>query len=248
MHTKGNTILITGGGTGIGLGLAKSFHELGNKVIIASRRRELLDEVVKKCPGMASYGLDIQKPDEIKSFAEWLKKNFPALNVLINNAGIMKTENLTDQRDFTDMEAIVATNLLGPMRLTAALIPLLVNQPHATIMNVSSGLAFVPMATAPTYCATKAAMHSYTQSLRHQLKYSKIQVIELIPPYVSTHLMHHDEDPGAMPVDLFISEVMEIVKHQHHIHEICVENVKHLRMAAEAISYEKVYRTMNHGR
>lgn len=245
MHTKGNTILITGGGTGIGLGLAKAFHALGNQIVIAGRRRDILDGVAKNCPGMASYGIDIRNPDEIKSFAAWLSRDFPALNMLINNAGVMKAENLLDQSDLPDMEAIIETNLMGPMRLTAALLPALLTQPKAAIINVSSGLGFVPMASTPTYSATKAALHSYTQCLRFQLRKTKIKVVELIPPYVATDLMGGASDPHAMPLDAFIAEVMELIKSHPTATEICVENVKHLRYAGESINYEKIFKTLN---
>ena len=135
----------------------------------------------------------------------------------MNNAGIMRPENLlTQQSDLADAEAIVATNLLGPIRLTAALLPHLQRQPHAAIVNVSSGLAFLPLALTPTYCATKAAIHSYTESLRYQLRATQIEVLELIPPYVATNLMDGAEDPRAMPLDKFIAEVMQILKTAAH--------------------------------
>ena len=196
MKTTGNTILITGGGSGIGRGLAEAFQALGNHVIIAGRRQQALEETTAANPGMASLTLDIGDPASIRSFAAELAARYPALNVLINNAGIMRVEKLQAQPDdLADAEAIVATNLLGPIRLTAALLPLLEKQPYAAIMNVSSGLAFVPLAPTPTYCATKAALHSYTQSLRYQLQGSAIEVLELIPPYVATHLLDGAADP-----------------------------------------------------
>src|ERR1039457_6065717 len=190
MKTTGNTILITGGASGIGRGLAQAFHALGNHVIIAGRRKQALDQTTAANPGMTSLVLDIQDASNIRSFAAELAARYPALNVLINNAGIMRTEKLLAQQEaLADAEAIVATNLLGPIRLTAALLPLLQKQPRSVIMNVSSGLAFVPIAPTPTYCATKAAIHSYTQSLRYQLRASTIEVLELIPPYVATDLL-----------------------------------------------------------
>jgi len=247
MQTTGNTILVTGGGTGIGLGLAKAFHELGNKVIIAGRRRSVLDEVAKQHQGMATYAFDIQRPDEIKKFCEWLRNNHPALNVLINNAGIMREENLREIKNTDDMEAIVATNFLGPLRLTAALLPGLLGQPNATVINVSSGLGFVPLASSPAYCATKAAIHSYTQSLRYQLKDTRVQVIEIIPPYVATDLIGGAKDPTAMPLAEFIEETMGIIKSQHYAGEICVERVKPFRHAAESINFENFYFRLNNG-
>jgi uncharacterized oxidoreductase len=246
MRTTGNTILITGGGSGIGRGLAEAFHALGNRVIVAGRRKQVLDETTAANPGMASLTFDIQDPAGIRSFAAAVAAKYPALNVLINNAGIMRFERIPAQTDhLADAEAMVATNLLGPIRLTAALLPWLQKQPYSAIVNVSSGLAFVPMAPAPTYCATKAALHSYTQSLRYQLQGTATEVIELIPPYVATHLSNGAADPRAMPLDKFIAEVMEILKTQPGVTEICVENVKRLRFAAESGQYDSIFRGLN---
>ncbi|MGB9408455.1 MAG: SDR family oxidoreductase [Terracidiphilus sp.] len=249
MELTGNTILITGGGSGIGRGLAEELHKLGNQVVIAGRRRQALDETTAANPGMKSLTLDIENPAAIRSFAAKVAAEFPALNVLINNAGIMRPENLLAQQgDMTDAEATVATNLLGPIRLTAAMLPLLEKQPNATIINVSSGLAFVPLALTPTYCATKAAIHSYTQSLRHQLRKTQIEVLELIPPYVATHLMNGADDPRAMPLDKFIVEAMEMLKTQPAPAEVCVETVKPLRFAVESGHYAKVFAGLNTAR
>jgi uncharacterized oxidoreductase len=246
MKTTGNTILITGGGSGIGRGLAEAFHALGNRVIIAGRRKQALDETTAANPGMASLTLDIEDPANIRSFAVQVAAKYPALNVLINNAGIMRPEKLQAQQDdLADAESTIATNLLGPIRLIAALLPVLQKQPQAVIMNVSSGLAFVPMSPTPTYCATKAAIHSYTQSLRYQLQGSTIEVLDLIPPYVATDLMGGASDPRAMPLDKFIAEVMEILKTQPAAAEICVENVKPLRFAAESGHYDAVFQGLN---
>jgi uncharacterized oxidoreductase len=246
MKTTGNTILITGGGSGIGRGLAQAFHALGNHVIIAGRRKQALDQTTAANPGMNSLTLDIEDPANIRSFAAELATHYPALNVLINNAGIMRVEKLqAQQEDLADAESIVATNLLGPIRLTAALLPLLQKQPHSAIMNVSSGLAFVPMAPTPTYCATKAAIHSYTQSLRYQLQGSTTEVLELIPPYVATHLLNGASNPRAMPLETFIAEVMEILTTQPAAAEICVENVRRLRFAAENGRYDAIFMGLN---
>ena len=246
MKTTGNTILITGGGSGIGRGLAQAFHALGNHVIVAGRRKQALDETIAANPGMTSLTLDIEDRANIRSFAAELAARYPALNVLINNAGIMRTEKLLAQQEaLADAEAIVATNLLGPIRLTAALLPLLQKQPRSVIMNVSSGLAFVPIAPTPTYCATKAAIHSYTQSLRYQLQGSTIEVLELIPPYVATDLLDGANDPRAMPLKDFIAEVMEILETQPAAAEICVENVRRLRLAAESGHYDSIFQGLN---
>ncbi len=246
MKITGNTILITGGGSGIGRALAKNFHALGNKVIIAGRRKQALDETTAANPGIESVTLDIGDRASIRAFAGQIARAYPALNVLINNAGIMRPENLQAQSDdLADAEATITTNLLGPIRLTSALLPLLRRQPYSVIMNVSSGLAFVPMALTPTYCATKAAIHSYTQSLRYQLKGTTTEILELIPPYVATDLMDGASDPRAMPLGNFIAEVMDILKSQPEVNEICVENVKRLRFAAESGHYDAVFNGLN---
>ncbi len=249
MNLTGNTILITGGGTGIGRGLAEELHKLGNQIILAGRRKKALDETTAANPGMRSLVLDIEDPVDIRTFAGQTTAEFPALNVLVNNAGIMRPENLlAQQTDLADAEAIVKTNLLGPIRLTAALLPHLQKQPQAAIVNVSSGLAFLPLALTPTYCATKAAIHSYTESLRYQLRATKIEVLELIPPYVATYLMDGADDPRAMPLDKFIAEVMQILKTQPTPAEICVENVKALRFAAKSGRYDAVFAGLNAAR
>jgi uncharacterized oxidoreductase len=246
MKLTGNTILITGGGSGIGRGLAEALHRLGNHVVIAGRRKEFLDAATAANPGMRSVTLDIENAAGIRSFAAQLVLDFPALNVLINNAGIMRPENLQSQpSDLADAEAIVTTNLLGPIRLTAALLPHLRQQPASTIVTVSSGLAFVPLSPTPTYCATKAAIHSYTQSLRYQLKDTATEVLELIPPYVQTDLLDGANDPRAMPLKDYIAEVMSILQTQPTPSEICVEKVKPMRFAAESGHYDAVFNGLN---
>ncbi len=246
MDMRGNTILITGGGSGIGRGLAEAFHARGNQVVIAGRRREVLEDTVRANPGMASYVVDLQDPAAIRGFAAKVMAEFPRLNVLVNNSGIMRAEDLrAEARDLSDMEAIVATNLLGPLRLTAALLPLLQRQARSVVMNVSSGLAFLPLATTPTYCATKAAIHSYTESLRFQLRETSTEVLELIPPYVATDLMNGASDPRAMPLPAYIAEVMHLLETQPGAQEICVENVKRLRFAAETGKYGEVFQGFN---
>ncbi len=245
MKMSGNTILITGGGSGIGRALAESFHTAGNQVIIAGRRPQALDSTTAANPGMKSVVLDIENPASIRSTAEQLLKDFPALNAVIHNAGIMRPENIRECA-VEDAEAMITTNLLGPIRLNAALLPHLLKQPNATIVTVSSGLAFVPLSITPTYCATKAAIHSYTESLRYQLKDTKVQVIELIPPYVQTELMgsHQAQDPRAMPLGEFISEVMSILKNSPDAAEICVERVNPLRFA-ERGNYGAFFKNFN---
>jgi uncharacterized oxidoreductase len=215
-------------------------------VIIAGRRKQALDQTTAANPGMKSVVLDITNADAIRNFAEQLKGDYPALNVIIHNAGIMRAESLKNGA-LAEAETIVATNLLGPIRLTAALLPLLLKQPHAAIMTVSSGLAFLPMAITPTYCATKAAVHSYSQSLRYQLRDTSVQVLELIPPYVQTELLRPEQakDPNAMPLNDFIAEVMQILKTSPEATEICVERVKPLRFAEANANYNAFFNQFN---
>ena len=248
MKVTGNTILITGGGSGIGRGLAEAFHAKGNQVVIAGRRKKLLDETVAANPGMKAAVLDIENSEAIRTFAEKLKKDYPALNAIIHNAGIMKAESLKDSAT-TDAEAMIAINLLGPIRLNAALLPFLLKQQNPVVMTVSSGLAFVPLAMTPSYCATKAAIHSYTQSLRYQLKDTKAQVLELVPPYVQTELMgpRMASDPNAMPLKDFISETMSILENSPNSMEICVERVKPLRFAETTGQYDAFFKNFNDG-
>jgi uncharacterized oxidoreductase len=248
MKLTGNTILITGGGSGIGRGLAEAFQALGNTVIIAGRRQKALDETTAANPGMRSAQLDIESAEAIREFAAKIAKEYPALNVVIHNAGIMRPENLLEQpEELTDAEAIITTNLLGPIRLTAALLPQLKKQPEATIMTVSSGLAYLPMAMTPTYCATKAAIHSYSMTLRYQLRSTKIDVLELVPPYVQTELMGNRQasDPRAMPLKDYIAQTMKILKEQPEAKEILVERVLPLRYAEKNGDFEKAFLGFN---
>ena len=246
MQMTGNTILITGGGSGIGRGLAEALHALGNQVILAGRRKGPLEETAKANPGMKFLTLDIEDRTAFRAFAGRFAAEHPEINVLVNNAGIMRAEDLLDQQDdLADAESMVTTNLLGPIRLTAALLPLLRKQKHSAIVNVSSGLAFVPLAFTPTYCATKAAIHSYTQSLRYQLKDTATEVIEIIPPYVQTDLMDGAEDPRAMPLKAFIAETMALLKSSPTPAEICVKNVHPLRFAAEEGRFDATFQGLN---
>jgi uncharacterized oxidoreductase len=241
MNPKGNnTILITGGGSGIGRGLAEAFHKLGNKVIIAGRRKSVLEAVVAANPGMAYEILDVQDPAKLKGFATDITSKYPSLNVLINMAGIMQVEDLVNAPDPSVIDATIATNFTAPLQLTAALLPHLKQQAQATVINVSSGLAFTPLALTPTYCATKAAIHSWSISLRHQLRDTSVEILELAPPYVQTELMgeHQANDPRAMPLADFISEVMDLLSTQPEAKEILVKSVYPLRFAGDFKSKE----------
>ena len=227
MKLIGNTIFITGGTSGIGRSLAEALHKRGNQVIISGRRKGHLAEVTKANPGMQSLELNVEDPASIAAVAKKLIAEYPKLNVLINNAGIMQIDDAAGAIDDSVLVSIVTTNLLGPIRLTAALLPLLRKQAHSTVINVSSGLAFVPLASTAVYSATKAAIHSYTQSMRYRLKGSSVRVLELIPPWVQTDLLNSKDEPRAMPLAAFIEEAVTVLGTDAE--EVMVERVKMLR-------------------
>ena len=231
MKTTGNTILITGGGSGIGLALAQRWHDAGNVVIVTGRNSAKLDAAIADRANMHAAPLDVTDADAIAAFAADVVQRFPDLNVLVNNAGVMMYEALDGERDLSDAEATVVTNLLGPIRLTDALIDHLVARSDGAIVNVTSGLAFVPLPKAPTYSATKAALHSYTQALRVQLA-GRVEVIELAPPAVRTELTPGQSTRDAyMPLDAFADEVMALFAETPTPAEILVRNVLPLRHA-----------------
>jgi len=227
MKLTENTIFITGGGTGIGRGLAEALHKLGNKVIISGRRKEHLDATTKANPGMDSIELDILDPANIASVAKKLISDYPALNVLINNAGIMLIDDAAVKIDDQLLTSTITTNLLGPIRLTSALIEHLKKQPKATIIYNTSALAFVPLALTAVYSATKAALHSYVLSQRHKLKGTSVNILEIAPPWVQTDLLNSKEEARAMPLKNFIEETMKVLGTDAE--EVLVEQAKPFR-------------------
>jgi uncharacterized oxidoreductase len=246
MKTTGNTILITGGGSGIGEALAHRFHDLGNTVIIAGRRLEALQEAARDRENIHPLALDQDDPADIATFAATVTSLFPELNVLINNAGIMRMEpTLAKSRDLKDAEESVTSNLLGPIRLTNALVEHLGEQPDAAIVNVTSGLAFVPLVIAPTYSAIKAAIHSYTISLRAVLE-GKIEVIELAPPAVRTSLTPGQaENERFMPLDTFADQVIAQFQQTPTPAEILVEGVDFMRNAEAEKRFDETLAAIN---
>lgn len=215
MKLEGNTVLITGGGTGIGRGLAEQFHNRGNQVIIAARRRAPLEAACTANPGMACVELDLADPASVASVCAGVIAEYPDLNCLINNAGIQRPHDFAaDEPPAEDaFRQEIDINLLGLVRMTAALLPHLRTKGQATLINVSSGLGLVPLARFPVYCATKAGVHSLTLSLRHQLRDAPVKVIEIIPPAVVSELRPEADAAGRssifMPLDEFISSAME---------------------------------------
>lgn len=226
MKLTGNTIFITGGGSGIGRALAEALHQRGNKVIISGRRKGHLEKVVKANPGIEFIELDITDPASIDAAAKKVVTEYPELNVLINNAGIMEVDQAAGTLDDKQLVATVATNLLGPIRLTSALIDQLKKRRGIVIYNTSV-LAFVPLALTAVYSATKAALHSYVLSQRFLLRDNGVRVLEVAPPWVRTELMNSQEAEQAMPLDQFIAETLQVL--ETDAEEILVEAAKPLR-------------------
>lgn len=245
MKTSGNTILLSGGGSGIGRELARRWHDAGNVVIITGRTLESLEETARGRENIHPMALDVTDPEAIRTFAKDVLANYPALNVLVNNAGIMPLEDISAPRDLSRAEACVTTNLLGPIRLTDALVAHLSGRPDAAIVNVSSGLAFVPLASAAVYSATKAAIHSWTDSLRFALA-GKVEVIELAPPAVQTELTPGQSTrEGYMPLDAFIDEVMALFAQVPTPALIGVQRLGFQRNAEREGRYAETFATLN---
>jgi uncharacterized oxidoreductase len=212
MKLNGNTLLITGGGSGIGRGLAEAFHRRGNQVIITGRRLGRLEAVCSVNPGMTAMELDIRDPEAVKGVTRQVIADHPGLNVLVNNAGIMELDDVAGPVDEESLVATLMTNLGGPIRMSGALVGHLKNRPDAVIINVSSILAFVPLVPTAAYSATKAALHSYTLSQRYELRGAGIGVIEIAPPWVRTDLLNSLEEERAMPLDAFIEGAMAMLE------------------------------------
>lgn len=248
MDMQGNTIFITGGGSGIGRGLAEAFSKLGNRVIISGRRQEALRRVAAANPGIEHVVMDVTDPASIRAVAKDVIARFPKLNVVINNAGVQRGHDFSADGSLDEQAMLdeVNTNLLGLIRCTSAFLPQLKKQGNATLINVSSGLAFVPLARFPIYCATKAAVHSFTQSLRRQLRGSGVNVVELIPPYVATELggpKPQQGGPTPMPLDAFIAETMKELESGGE--ELAIAEAKRLHAAGTTEGAKTVFQRMN---
>lgn len=246
MDISGNTIFIPGATSGIGLALALALSAKDNTVIVGGRRAALLDDIQAQ-HGLDTVLIDTSDPASITAATTEVVTRHPDLNVLVAMAGIMRTEDWRNPAFLADAEEIVTTNLLGPIRLIAALTEHLQSCPDATIMTVSSGLAFAPLRVTPTYNATKAAIHMLSESIRLQYAGTSVNVVELEPPSVATDLMPgHRESSFAMPLEDYIAEVMSLIEAQPDASEIQVERVKFLRYGEARGDYAKVVETLNH--
>jgi uncharacterized oxidoreductase len=227
MKISGNSILITGGATGIGFALAKSFVKAGNKVLICGRRKNRLDEAKKKLPGLQVKQCDLSSKEERQSFCDWVKDNFKDMNILVNNAGIQRAIDFKKGTgELFGGEDEIQTNFAAPIHLSAYFAPLLMKKKEAAIINVSSGLGFVSIAFMPIYCATKAGVHSFSVSLRHQLKDTSVKVFEIVPPAVDTELGGGPGEYRGIPPSELAAEVMKSFKNDEY--EIVVGEAKGL--------------------
>ncbi|MBF0722100.1 SDR family oxidoreductase [Sanguibacter inulinus] len=246
MNITGSTIFVPGATSGIGLALALRLHDLGNTVVVGGRRTDLLEQIAAEHPGIGTVQIDVADPESITRAAAEVLAAYPELDVLVAMAGIMRTEDWRTPAFLADAEAIVTTNLLGPIRLVAAFVEHLQSRPDATIVTVSSGLAHAPLRVTPTYNATKAAIHMLSESIRLQLAGTTVSVLEIVPPAVRTDLMPGQaESPVAMPLDAFVDEVLTLVEEQPDAHEILVKTVKFLRYGEVRGDYEQVVAALN---
>ncbi len=240
-------ILITGGNSGIGRGLAEALEARGAEIIITGRNPDSLARTLQANPAISGYELDVSVPDDVERFVGMLLKRHPKVNAVINNAGMMAIEEvLHPAYDLNAVERTVATNLMGPIRVTAALLPHFLSQAEAAIVMVSSALGFVTRADAPTYSATKAALHSWTTALRHQLKLTNISVVEIVPPLVATNFSPGQiKNPRAMPVDEFVAEAAELLCADETPAEVLVERVMPQRYAERSGNIDEIFKLIN---
>ena len=247
MNMSGNTIFIPGATSGIGLALAVELQAKGNTVIVGGRRAELLDRIATEHPGLDTVQIDTADPASIKMSAKQILAQHPELNVLVTMAGIMHIEDWHKPESFlASAESTITTNVLGPIRLIGAFIEHLQTRPDATIITVSSGLAFAPLRGTPSYNASKAAIHMLSESIRLQLADTTVKVMELVPPAVRTALLPGQEDSdAAMPLDDFVTEVVALLEKQPDVKEIQVERVKFLRYGEARGDYDQVVAALN---
>lgn len=245
MDISGNTIFIPGGTSGIGLALALRLQDAGNTVVIGGRRSDVLEPLAAE-HGFGTVTIDISDPASVLSARDAVLAAHPDLNVLIAMAGIMVAEDVTKAEFLDGAERIVDTNVLGPVRLISAFTEHLQTRPDATIMTVSSGLAHTPLRLTPSYNASKAFIHQFTESIRLQFAGTSVQVIELVPPAVRTELMKGQSQVEAfLPLDDYIDETMSLLASQPDATEILVERVKPLRFSEVNGAYEQTIAMVN---
>jgi uncharacterized oxidoreductase len=247
MNISGNTVFIPGSTSGIGLALAVELHARGNTVIAGGRRTDLLDRIAAGHPGLDTVQIDTTDAASITAAAKEVLARHPDLNVLVAMAGIMRVEDWRDPESFlASAESVITTNVLGPVRLIAAFIEHLQAQPDATIVTVSSGLAFAPLKVTPSYNASKAAIHMLSESIRLQYAGTSVKIVELEPPSVRTSLLPGQENSEfAMPLDEFVTEAVGLLESQPDATEIQVERVKFLRYGEARGDYDQVVATLN---
>jgi short-subunit dehydrogenase involved in D-alanine esterification of teichoic acids len=247
MNITGNTIFIPGSTSGIGLAFALALRAKGNTVIAGGRRADRLEQIAAEHPGIDTVVIDTTDPASIESAARQVLDRHPDLNVLVAMAGIMHAEDWQKPQSFqASAEQVITTNVLGPVRLIAAFIEHLQSQPDATLMTVSSGLGFTPLAVTPSYSASKAAIHMLSESIRLQLADTTVKVVELVPPSVRTELMPgHQDNEHAMPLPDFIAEVITLLETDPDAKEVQVERVKFLRYGEARGDYDQVVAALN---
>jgi len=248
MKTNGNTILITGGATGIGFALAEAFAKAGNKVLICGRRRAKLEEAREKLTRIQVRQCDLSQKEDRESFCNWVKDNYKDLNILVNNAGIQRAIDIRKgTAELLRGEDEVQVNLFAPIHLSAYFAPLLLEKKEAAIINVSSGLGFVPIAAMPVYCATKAGIHMFSVSLRHQLKGTSVKVFEIVPPAVDTELGKgttgdsEQEYRGIAPSEVAVATMKSLKNNEY---EIVVGEAKSLVEGSKK-AFEKTFQELN---
>ncbi len=247
MDLTNSTVFVPGATSGIGLALAVALHEQGSTVVVGGRRTALLEQIAAEHPGLDTVRIDTTDPESIASAAKEVLDRHPDLDTLVAMAGIMRTEDWHHPEGFLDSaQETITTNVLGPIRLIGAFVEHLRTRPRATIVTVSSGLAFAPLKATPSYDASKAAIHMLSEAVRLQLADTSVDVVELVPPSVATDLVPgHRESATAMPLDEYVDEVVDLLRTRPDAHEILVERVKFLRYGEARGDYDEVVRVLN---
>lgn len=247
MDVSGSTLLITGATSenGLGMAMAQRFRRQGCTVVVSGRRQERLDEIAERHPGLDTVLLDVDDPASFEQAAASLRRSHPDLDAVMTMAGLMLPEDVRDPASAAVGESIITSNLLGTIRTVRTFLPRLLERPRAAILTVSSGLGFVPRADVPSYCASKAGVHFYTDALRMQLADTNVQVVHIVPPAVRTSLMHQEGMEHAMPVDRFADEVMALLRDHPDGEEVLVDAVRFLRFAEANGEYRDAMRMVS---